>query len=146
MARTQSVIETGGTSGLTVEKQRPPRQGNAGRAVNDNEGGFRWRDESTRIDVALFDSELTDKITRRTMIVPDDVVGQTIGGQEIIAQDEEGRIYVALDPDPVVSRANLERARVWGVEWRLERFWSILPTPPAWLPRPFFARLPMFRL
>ncbi len=85
------------------------------------EAGFRWRDDNTRVDVAIFDSELTDKITRRTMIVPGDVVGESIGGQEIIAQDEVGRIYVAIDPDPVVSRANLDRARVWGLEWLLER-------------------------
>ena len=85
------------------------------------EAGFRWRDEATRVDVALFDSELTDKISRRTMIVPGNVVGETIGGQTIVAQDEVGRIFVAIDPDPVVSRANLDRARVWGVEWMLER-------------------------
>ncbi len=85
------------------------------------ETGFRWRDERTRFDFAFFDSELTDSISRRTMIVPGDVVGQTIGGETITAQDDVGRIFVAVDPDPVVSRANIGRSRVWGIEWLFER-------------------------
>lgn len=85
------------------------------------ETGFRWRDDLTRVDFAFFDSELTDKIARRTMIVPGNVIGQTIGGETIIAQDEVGRIFVALDPDPVVSRTNIGRSRVWGIEWLLQR-------------------------
>lgn len=85
------------------------------------ETGFRWRQEGRRIDLAVFDSELTDTIARRTMIVADNVVGRVIGGQEIIAQDDEGHIFVAVDPDPVVSRANISRSRVWGVEWLLEQ-------------------------
>jgi hypothetical protein len=55
------------------------------------------------------------------MIVPTDVVGEVIGGEEIIAQDEVGRIFVAVDPDPVVSRANIGRNRVWGIEWLFEQ-------------------------
>jgi len=85
------------------------------------ETGFRWRDDMRRFDFAFFDSELTDTISRRTMIVPNDVVGQTIGGQLIVDQDEVGRIYVAIDPDPVVSRANIDRSRVWGIEWLFEQ-------------------------
>ena len=85
------------------------------------EAGFRWRQPGRRLDFAFFDSELTDTISRRTMIVPNDVVGQFIGGQEIIAQDDVGRIFVAVDPDPVVSRANISRSRVWGIEWLFEQ-------------------------
>ena len=85
------------------------------------ETGFRWRQPGRRIDFAIFDSELTDTISRRTMIVPGDVVGEFIGGHEIIAQDDVGRIFVAVDPDPVVSRANIDRSRVWGIEWLFEQ-------------------------
>ncbi len=85
------------------------------------EAGFRWRQPGRRFDFAFFDSELTDTISRRTLIVPTDVVGQTIGGEEIIAQDEEGRIFVELDDRPVVSRVNIGRGRVWGIEWLFEQ-------------------------
>jgi outer membrane receptor protein involved in Fe transport len=85
------------------------------------EAGFRWRDDDTRFDFALFDSELADTISRRVMIVPGDVVGQTVGGETIVAQDDVGRIFVAVDNDPVVSRANIGRSRVWGIEWLFER-------------------------
>jgi len=85
------------------------------------ETGFRWRQRGRRFDFSFFDSELADSISRRTMIVPTDVVGEVIGGEEIIAQDEVGRIFVAVDPDPVVSRANIGRNRVWGIEWLFEQ-------------------------
>ena len=85
------------------------------------EAGFRWRQPGRRFDFAFFDSELTDSISRRTLIVPTDVVGQTIGGVEITAQDDEGRIFVERDDRPAVSRANIGHSRVWGVEWLLEQ-------------------------
>ncbi len=85
------------------------------------EGGFRWRQPGRRFDFAFFDSELTDSISRRTLIVPTDVVGQTIGGEVITAQDEEGRIFAELDNRPVKSRVNIGRGRVWGIEWLFEQ-------------------------
>jgi outer membrane receptor protein involved in Fe transport len=80
------------------------------------EGGFRWRNDVTRFEFALFNSNMVDKLARRTMIVLQDVVGQTIGDEPIIFQDSEGRIYVPIDPRPVVSRANIGAERVWGIE------------------------------
>jgi hypothetical protein len=70
----------------------------------------------TRFEFALFNSNMVDKLARRTMIVLQDVVGQTIGDEPIIFQDSEGRIYVPIDPRPVVSRANIGAERVWGIE------------------------------
>ena len=85
------------------------------------ETGFRWRQPGRRFDFAIFDSELTDTISRRTMIVPTDAVGKFIGGEMIISQDDVGRIFVGVDPDPVVSRANISRSRVRGIEWLFEQ-------------------------
>ena len=92
------------------------------------ESGFRWRQPGRLFDFAFFDSELTDTISRRTLIVTTDVVGQIIGAEEIVAQDEEGQIFVELDDRPVVSRANIGRGRVWGIEWLFEQTLS-----PDWL-------------
>ncbi len=88
------------------------------------EGGLRWRLERLSGDVTLFDSEFFDAIQRRVLIVPAGVVGETIGGEEIIAQDAEGRIFVAADFRPVVSRANIGRVRIWGVEATTRVDWA----------------------
>jgi outer membrane receptor protein involved in Fe transport len=85
------------------------------------EGGFRWGSERTRVEVAVFYSELSDNIVRRTLIVPTDVVGQTIAGQTIVAQDEAGRIYVPVDTRPIVSRSNSGLQDVYGVEWMFQQ-------------------------
>ncbi len=85
------------------------------------ETGFRWRQQGRRFDFAIFDSELTDTISRRTMLIPTDVVGEFIGGEMIVSQDEKGRVFVGVDPNPVVSRANISRSRVQGIEWLFEQ-------------------------
>jgi outer membrane receptor protein involved in Fe transport len=88
------------------------------------EGGLRWRLERVSGDLTVFDSEFFDAIQRRVVIVPAAVVGQTIGGEAIITQDAAGRIFVAADPRPVVSRANIGRVRIWGVEASTRVDWA----------------------
>lgn len=88
------------------------------------EGGLRWRWERVSGDVTWFDSEFFDAIQRRVLIVPVNVVGQTVGDEPIIAQDDVGRIFVAADFRPVVSRANIGRVRIWGVESTLRLNWT----------------------
>ena len=88
------------------------------------EGGLRWRTERVTGSLNLFDSEFFDSIQRRTLIVPAPVVGETIGGETITAQDAEGRIFVDLDPRPVISRANIGRIRIYGVETGTRVNWT----------------------
>jgi len=112
------------------------------------EAGLRWIDDATRIELTGFTSEFSDAISRRTVFIDDPVVGSTIGGETIVAQDAEGRVFVAADPDPVVSRANIGRLRVWGLEALAQKSWGIhwLATVKASLQRGteldtgFFAR------
>ena len=85
------------------------------------EGGFRWSGDRTRVEVAVFHTRLFDNILRRTLIVPTDVVGQTIGGQTIIDQDDVGRIFVDVDDRAVVSRANSGKQWVRGLEWMVQQ-------------------------
>jgi outer membrane receptor protein involved in Fe transport len=85
------------------------------------EGGMRFFSRNTRFEFTGFLSNFGDNINRRTLIVEQDVVGQEIGGQTIIAQDEEGRIFVAGEPNAVVSRVNVSRLRVWGLEMLAQR-------------------------
>jgi outer membrane receptor protein involved in Fe transport len=92
------------------------------------EGGFRWVQDDLRLEITAFDSSFVDTISRRVIVVDQDVVGQSIGGQTIIAQDDAGRIYTAVDPDPVVSRANIGELRIWGLEFLAQR-----PLGDRWL-------------
>lgn len=85
------------------------------------EGGLRYFDRETRFEFTGFLSNFGDNINRRTLIVEQDMVGDEIGGQTVIAQDEEGRIFVAGEPNPVVSRANSSMLRVWGLELLAQR-------------------------
>ena len=88
------------------------------------EGGLRWKARRWNGSVAFFDSEQFDSIQRRALILAAPVTGQIIGGQTIIAQDSAGRIFTALDPRPVVSRANIGRIRIQGIEAAVRVDWS----------------------
>lgn len=66
--------------------------------------------------VSVFDVELRDTIQRRTLIVPDPVVGTDIAGFMVVRQDATGRVFVAEDSRPIVTRVNLDRARIVGVD------------------------------
>lgn len=88
------------------------------------EGGLRWKTRRLSGSLTLFDSEFDDSIQRRVLIVPSPVVSQSIGNETIIRQDEVGRIFVELDFRPVVSRANIGRVRIQGLEALLRVDWS----------------------
>ena len=88
------------------------------------EGGLRWKGSRVSGDVTFFDSEYFDAIQRRALIVTSPVAGQSIGGEIITAQDAAGRIFVAQDPRPVVSRANIGRVRIYGLESSARVNWT----------------------
>lgn len=89
--------------------------------------GAKLRTRRVAASIVGFDLELRDLIARRTVIFPAGLVGTSIGGYDIVSQDAEGRAYVSADPRPIVTRVNIERARVHGFEAdaqvRLGRAW-----------------------
>ena len=91
------------------------------------EGGLKLRTRKLAGSLLFFDLELHDAIARRTAIFPDNIVGTSIAGYTVVAQDTDGRAYVAVDPRPIVTRVNVERGRIQGVEGdvqvRLGREW-----------------------
>jgi outer membrane receptor protein involved in Fe transport len=105
------------------------------------EGGLRYFNRETRFEFTGFLSNFGDNINRRTLIVEHDVVGEEIGGQTIIAQDEEGRIFVAGEPNPVVSRANVSMLRVWGLDMLVQRSFGDRGRAPVSASRPRGAAL-----
>jgi hemoglobin/transferrin/lactoferrin receptor protein len=69
--------------------------------------------------LTAFDSEISNLIERRTLLLPAGTVGQLIGGQPIIRQDETGAVYTSLSSSAVFVRANTMQVRMRGVEGSL---------------------------
>ncbi len=91
------------------------------------EAGVKVRTRRAAGSLVLFDLELRDAIARRTAIFPPGLTGTSIAGYPVVSQDAEGRAYVSVDPRPIVTRVNVERGHVRGVEGdvqvRLARAW-----------------------
>ena len=65
---------------------------------------------------AAFDSEISNLIERRTLLLPAGATGQLIGGQPIIRQDNTGAVFTSLSNSPVFVRTNAVKVRLRGVE------------------------------
>lgn len=82
----------------------------------DYEGGVRLNAGRFAGSLGLFQYSLLDFIAKRTLILPPGVVGQTIAGATITRQLPSGAVITALDPRPVITRANIGRVRLRGFE------------------------------
>ena len=80
------------------------------------EGGLKVRTPRVSASVSVFDLELRDIIQRRAAIFLTPIVGTTIAGFTVTRQDAAGRAFVAEDPRPIVTRTNVDRARILGFE------------------------------
>lgn len=65
---------------------------------------------------AAFDSEISNLIERRTLLLPAGSVGQLAGGQPIVRQDNTGAVFTSLSNSPVFVRTNAVKVRLHGVE------------------------------
>jgi outer membrane receptor protein involved in Fe transport len=70
-------------------------------------------------DVGVFDSEISDLIERRTLLLPPGSVGQLVGGQPIIRQDATGAVFTSLSSSAVFVRTNAIKVRMRGLEGSL---------------------------
>ena len=66
--------------------------------------------------LAGFDSEISNLIERRTLLLPAGAVGQLVGGQPIIRQDATGAVFTSLSNTAVFVRTNAVKVRLRGVE------------------------------
>jgi outer membrane receptor protein involved in Fe transport len=98
------------------------------------EAGLRFGTRRVSASATAFDLELMDLIQRRTLLFSESMVGTTISGQEIVRQDAAGRAYVAIDPRPIATRVNVDRARIAGVELDGQ-----VRVGQRWLARAYFA-------
>lgn len=70
-------------------------------------------------DVGVFDSEISNLIERRTLLLPSGSVGQLVGGQPIIRQDATGAVFTSLSSSAVFVRTNAIKVRMRGIEGSL---------------------------
>ena len=66
--------------------------------------------------VAGFDSEISNLIERRTLLLPAGAVGGLVGGQTIIRQDATGAVFTSLSSSAVFVRTNALKVRLRGIE------------------------------
>ena len=78
--------------------------------------GLKLKTDRVAASLRVFDNELQDLIQRRSAIFGSPVIGMVVAGHEIVRQDSAGRAFVAVDPRPIVTRVNVQRARIWGIE------------------------------
>ncbi len=69
--------------------------------------------------LAAFDSEISNLIERRTLLLPPGSVGQLVGGQPIVRQDATGAVFTSLANTAVFVRTNANKVRLRGVEGSL---------------------------
>lgn len=80
------------------------------------EAGVRYQSRRAAALLAGYTTEMRDAIQRRTIIFPDPIVGQSIGGYQVVRQDAAGRAFIATNASPMVTRVNVSKARVRGME------------------------------
>ncbi len=81
------------------------------------EGSLDYRRPRWRVDVTAFVNTIDGNIQKQALILPQGSVGQTLGGQPIVSQNANGAVFVSLTSTPVLVRANVDRARIWGLEY-----------------------------
>jgi hemoglobin/transferrin/lactoferrin receptor protein len=80
----------------------------------------RYRRPRFRTELSLFINNIYDNIQKQTLILPQGSVGITLGGSPITAQNANGAVFVAATTAPVLVRANVDNARIWGAEHSIE--------------------------
>jgi outer membrane receptor protein involved in Fe transport len=88
-----------------------------------------WRGASLDVEVTGFLSDVHDNIAKQSLILPPGAVGTSLGGETITRQLPNGVVFVAASPNPVLVRANFDRARIRGLEgrlgWQIASAWSM---------------------
>lgn len=95
---------------------------------------LKFHGPTVNASVAVYDMELRDTIQRRTIIVDHPVVGAEIAGFVVARQDSQGRVFIAEDSRPMVTRVNLDRARIHGVDAEVS-----LRVGPSWSAAGYFS-------
>ncbi|MGH9788742.1 MAG: TonB-dependent receptor [Candidatus Acidiferrales bacterium] len=108
--------EVGSTADATALSTGQGVGGLSPEVLYNYEMGLRVRGRRMTASLSGFVNDISDFITKRTLILPPGAVGQTIGGQTIVSQLPSGAVITGADSRPVIVRANVGAVRLWGVE------------------------------
>ena len=64
--------------------------------------------------------DINNSIVKQALILPPGAVGQSLGGQPIVAQLPNGTVFVPVSTSPVLARVNFTDARIYGLEYTLD--------------------------
>lgn len=81
---------------------------------------LRYSHARVRAEFTVFINGVSGLIEKQALILPAGVVGQTLGGEPIIAQTPGGAVFVASSSSPVLVRANWGDVRLGGAEQTLD--------------------------
>ena len=74
--------------------------------------GFHLKRGRVETDLRASLTDVDDNIAKQTLILPPGAVGQTLGDETITSQNANGAVFVAAASNPVLVRANFDRARI----------------------------------
>jgi outer membrane receptor protein involved in Fe transport len=80
------------------------------------EGTLRYAGRRARASLTGFLTDIDDNVAKQALILPPGAVGTTLAGEPITRQLESGVVFVGLSSNPVLVRANFDRARLFGFE------------------------------
>jgi hemoglobin/transferrin/lactoferrin receptor protein len=117
------VAGLGGTVGTTADASAvstgdPVRQLDPESSIS-YEAGFHLHRGRLETELRASITNVDDNIAKQTLILPPGAVGQTIGDETITSQNANGAVFVAASSNPVLVRANFDRAQVIGFEWTM---------------------------
>jgi hemoglobin/transferrin/lactoferrin receptor protein len=71
-------------------------------------------------DLTFFVNDISDNITKHSLILPAGSVGKLLGTTPITSQSPNGVVFVAASTSPVLARANFDDVRIYGFEHTLD--------------------------
>jgi len=101
------------STGIPVQKQRSE-------VSNNFDAGLRVHYRRFDADITWFLIDVNDAIVKQALILPPGSTGKFLGDQQIISQNANGAVFVALSTAPVLIRANFTNARIHGFEHTFE--------------------------
>lgn len=98
--------------------------------ISDNyDVSLRYRNSRFEASLTGFILNFKDAIARQTLILPQGAVGRSLGSQVITQQLASGAVFVPASTSPVLVQANIDLARLKGVEadfnYRFSDSWLI---------------------